>query len=157
MAVRTATTSGRKSPAAPVPVVPQAAPPKKAKLKADDVKKLREMLLDERESLLAELRRLDDRALVESTTEEGANQQPGFSLQLADSASDNLQIETDLNIRRNEEALLQQIEDALRALDSGEFGVCKRCHEPIAVERLFARPNAKYCMPCLRLLESGKA
>ncbi len=138
-------------------IVAQAAAPKKTKLKADDIKKLRAMLESERESLLGELRRLDDRSLVEQTTEEGANQQPGFSLQLADSASDNLQIETDLNIRRNEEQLLQQIEDALRSLESGDFGVCKRCQEPIAVERLFARPNAKYCMPCLRLLESGKA
>lgn len=157
MAVRTASMSG-KTPAAPMPDLGSpAAGPKKAKLKAEDVRKLREMLLAERESLLAELRRLDDRALVEQTTEEGANQQPGFSLQLADSASDNLQIETDLNIRRNEEALLQQIEDALRALERGDFGICNRCHEPIAIERLFARPNAKYCIPCLKLLESGKA
>lgn len=157
MAVRTASTT-RKSPVAPMPdVVSQAAVPKKAKIKAEDMRKLRQMLEEERDSLLGELRRLDDRSLVEGTTEEGANQQPGFSLQLADSASDNLQIETDLNIRRNEEQLLQQIEDALRSLDRGEFGICNRCNEPINIERLFARPNAKYCMPCLRLLESGKA
>jgi DnaK suppressor protein len=128
----------------------------KAKLKESDVKKLREMLHQERQRIIEEMRILDDRSLT-ANMEEGANQQPGFSLQLADSASDNMQVETDLGIRSIEAEQLIQIDDALRALATGDYGICQRCNEPISIERLFARPNAKYCISCLKLLESGKA
>ena len=141
----------------PPAVPPAPAAPKKPKLRAEDVKKLREMLMGERVSLMEEIRRLDERSLADSGVDESGTQSPGHSLQLADNASDNVQVETDMNIRRNEDNLLRQIDDALRALEAGEYGVCRRCHEPISLDRLFARPNAKYCIPCLRLLESGKA
>lgn len=129
---------------------------KKAKLKEADVKKLRELLHQERQRIIEEMRILDDRSLT-ANMEEGANQQPGFSLQLADSASDNMQVETDLGIRSIEAEQLAQIDEALRALTNGDYGICQRCNEPISIERLFARPNAKYCINCLKLLESGKA
>lgn len=148
-----------KKPAAPAPsAAVEAAPVKKAKpkLKEADVKKLRDMLHTERARIIEEMRILDDRSLT-ANMEEGANQQPGFSLQLADSASENMQVETDLGIRSIEAEQLMQIDDALRALATGDYGICQRCNEPISVERLFARPNAKYCINCLKLLESGKA
>ena len=49
------------------------------------------------------------------------------------------------------------IDEALRAIDNGEYGICQRCQQLISIERLFAKPNAKYCVDCLRLLEAGKA
>ncbi len=119
------------------------------------MRKLRDMMLQERQRIIEEMRILDDRSLQGSADENG--QQPGFSLQLADSASDNIQIETDLGIRNIEAEQLSQLDDALRAMEGGGYGVCNRCHESISIERLFARPNAKYCISCLKLLEAGKA
>jgi DnaK suppressor protein len=114
------------------------------------------MLLQERRRIIEEMRILDDRSLT-STLDDSSGSQPGFSLQLADSASDNMQVETDLGIRNIEAEQLQMIDDALRAIDNGEYGICQRCQQLISIERLFAKPNAKYCVDCLRLLEAGKA
>lgn len=147
------------SPTVPAETASTVEPPiKKAKpkLKESDLKKLRENLEHERARIIEEMRILDDRSLT-ANLEEGANQQPGFSLQLADSASDNMQVETDLGIRSIEAEQLQQIDEALRAIQSGDYGICQRCQEAISVERLTARPSAKYCIDCLKLLESGKA
>lgn len=126
------------------------------KLKAEELKRLRKMLINERERLLEEMRILDDRALTVNVEDENS-QQPGFSLQLADSASDNIQVETDLAIRNIEAEQLSQIDDALRAIDAGDYGICNRCQLPIDFERLKAKPNARFCVSCLRLLEAGKA
>lgn len=114
------------------------------------------MLLTERDRILEEMRILDERSLTMNPESDDV-QQPGFSLQLADSATDNIQVETDLAIRNIEAEQLSQIDDALRAIDAGDYGSCNRCQEPIDFERLKAKPNARFCVECLRLLEAGKA
>jgi DnaK suppressor protein len=41
-----------------------------------------------------------------------------------------------------------EIDDALRRVDEGTYGICERCGQPIAEERLAARPFARCCMAC---------
>ncbi|GAA4720887.1 TraR/DksA family transcriptional regulator [Phytohabitans rumicis] len=43
---------------------------------------------------------------------------------------------------------IAEIDDALRRLDSGTYGVCEKCGQPIADERLAARPFARRCITC---------
>src|SRR6201999_1081691 len=40
------------------------------------------------------------------------------------------------------------LDDALRRLDEGRYGVCDRCGQPIGAERLAARPAAGTCVRC---------
>ena len=41
-----------------------------------------------------------------------------------------------------------EVDDALRRVDAGTYGVCERCGQPIAAARLDARPFARYCLAC---------
>jgi RNA polymerase-binding transcription factor DksA len=43
---------------------------------------------------------------------------------------------------------IAQIDAALARLDSGGYGRCERCGQPIAPERLAARPAAATCVSC---------
>jgi DnaK suppressor protein len=43
---------------------------------------------------------------------------------------------------------ISEVDDALHRLDAGTYGVCERCAQPIAEERLVARPFARHCMAC---------
>lgn len=43
---------------------------------------------------------------------------------------------------------IAEVDDALRRVDTGAYGVCERCGQPIAEERLAARPFARCCMAC---------
>ncbi|MEU4237131.1 TraR/DksA C4-type zinc finger protein [Actinoplanes sp. NPDC026619] len=45
-------------------------------------------------------------------------------------------------------ARITEVDDALRRLDAGSYGVCERCGQPIAADRLVARPFARWCMNC---------
>ncbi len=46
---------------------------------------------------------------------------------------------------------LAEIAAALTRLDSGSYGVCERFDQPIAAERLEARPTARRCVRCASL------
>lgn len=52
-------------------------------------------------------------------------------------------------LEKREAALLEAIE----ALAAGHYGICNRCRQPIAKERLEARPDAKYCVRCQEEIE----
>lgn len=43
---------------------------------------------------------------------------------------------------------LTEVEDALSKLDSGEYGVCESCGQPIPEVRLEAKPAARLCISC---------
>jgi DnaK suppressor protein len=44
--------------------------------------------------------------------------------------------------------LLREINDALHRIDSGMYGTCLECEEPISPKRLNAVPWARYCVTC---------
>lgn len=48
---------------------------------------------------------------------------------------------------------LNEIEDALKRIEKGTYGVCEMCDESIAIGRLRAKPFAKYCTPCREIHE----
>ena len=50
-----------------------------------------------------------------------------------------------------------QVEAALRARESGTYGVCATCGQAIPAERLQARPEATQCVRCQRRAETGRA
>src|SRR4029453_4618169 len=43
---------------------------------------------------------------------------------------------------------IAEVDNALRRVDVGTYGVCERCGQLIADERLAARPFARFCMAC---------
>jgi RNA polymerase-binding transcription factor len=45
-------------------------------------------------------------------------------------------------------AQLRLVEEALDRLDSGDYGICLACEEPIAPKRLRALSWARYCVTC---------
>ena len=51
--------------------------------------------------------------------------------------------------------MLSAIEDALKRIEEGTFGVCVNCGKAIGEERLAALPWATTCIDCKRLEERG--
>jgi len=44
--------------------------------------------------------------------------------------------------------LLKRVEAALRRIETGEYGYCLQCEEPIAFARLQVQPFASLCLEC---------
>lgn len=54
----------------------------------------------------------------------------------------------ELRIRDRERRLLGKIKEAIDRIDSNNYGTCEECGDPIAPERLEARPVTTYCIEC---------
>ena len=53
-----------------------------------------------------------------------------------------------LHLNTLDYAQLRLIEEALDRLDSGDYGICLSCDQPIPPKRLHAVPWARYCVRC---------
>lgn len=51
-------------------------------------------------------------------------------------------------------AHLNTVSLALAAIRAGDFGYCRQCDEPIAWQRLKARPDSPLCVQCQQLNET---
>ena len=51
---------------------------------------------------------------------------------------------------------LKEIDEALKRIDKGTYGICEMCDESIAIGRLRAKPFAKFCTPCREIYEVEK-
>ena len=67
---------------------------------------------------------------------------------MADQASGNNEVHIQLKLKQTDAKILQAIEEALHRIDTGTYGVCKDCGEPIAPARLNAIPWTRSCISC---------
>ena len=114
------------------------------------LKKIRAGLEDERAQLLAQVKGLDEEADVKNWRDGGFDDDP------ADSGSASFERETAQSLSNHARNLLTQIDDALRRMDAGTYGVCERCGERIDIDRLDALPYARLCLECKRRDETGR-
>ena len=54
----------------------------------------------------------------------------------------------DIRVKDRERKLAIKIKEALERIESGEFGICEDCEEPIDAKRLEARPVTTLCIDC---------
>ncbi len=104
---------------------------------------------EQRESLEAEIAsQLDSlrtvQAELDSMRDDGATS-AGDSM---DVSSSNYERDQELTIAQNAQELLEQAQLALQLFDSGQYGLCETCHEPIGKRRLQFRPSATLCRDC---------
>jgi len=67
---------------------------------------------------------------------------------LLDRATQELSQNNVFRIRSRESRLIKKIRESLQAIEDGTYGICEDCEEPIAIERLMARPVTSYCINC---------
>jgi RNA polymerase-binding protein DksA len=67
---------------------------------------------------------------------------------MADVATDNYDREFSLGIASNDRKLIFELDDALKRIEDGLYGVCEECKGLIAKNRLKAVPYARLCVKC---------
>jgi len=65
-----------------------------------------------------------------------------------DRATQESEFTLELRTRDRERKLVKKINEALAALDIGEYGYCETCGVDIGIRRLEARPTATLCIDC---------
>jgi len=54
----------------------------------------------------------------------------------------------ELRIRDRERKLIIKMQEAIKRIDDGTFGICEVCGGPISEKRLMARPVTTLCIDC---------
>jgi DnaK suppressor protein len=54
----------------------------------------------------------------------------------------------ELRIRDRERKLIMKMQEAIKRIDDGIFGICEVCGGPISDKRLMARPVTTLCIDC---------
>jgi DnaK suppressor protein len=76
-----------------------------------------------------------------------------FSNHMADQATAEAERESENNLLDAQGREVLEIEEALRRLEDGTFGVCVSCGVEIARRRLEVLPSARHCLRCQERLE----
>ena len=138
----------RKSPNGAVP--PKPAPPKiKVKL-TPFLEKQKDRLLQLRDSLLdamAGVAKDNLRARAEGS------EASAFGMHQADAGSDAYDRDFALSLLSQEQDALYEIEEAIKRLESGTYGICEMSGKPIAHARLEALPFARLTVECQSQIE----
>jgi RNA polymerase-binding protein DksA len=124
-------------------------------LKQDEVESFRTVLVGLRARLRGDLDQMTDEALRRSQSETSGNLS-NVPLHMADLGTENYDQEFTLGLIENEQETLDQVQSALKRIESGTFGRCEECGEPIAKPRLQALPYTKHCIQCARKLEGSE-
>jgi DnaK suppressor protein len=105
-----------------------------------------------RQDLQSHLGRLDGE-LVElekgrEAARQGKDEYAGYGNHVGEAASETSATERDLALIDNLEQMRDHVKAALGRIDSGTYGDCQTCGQPIPAERLEARPDADQCVDC---------
>ena len=113
-----------------------------------DFEKYKKLLLAEKERL-----ELEHRAVNGDIAEHMGELANYDDHHPADAASETYERTKDYALDENFRDILEKIEDALRKIDEGTYGLCDRCEAPINPDRLRAIPYATLCIACQEVLE----
>ncbi len=119
----------------------------KIKMLKKELKVYRELLLKQKERIVDGIKHIAEDTLKKSQ-KDAAGDMSGYTLHMADVATDSYDREFSLGLASNDREILFQINDALKKVEDGSYGACQQCAKPIARTRLKALPFARLCLKC---------
>lgn len=121
-----------------------------------DLDHFRQLILEKRDEIIEQLQNLKEQ-MLDPTTGEYINENSPYSLHMAEQGTDAMEREKTFLYAQRENKFLGYLEDALKRIDTGTYGICVECiDEPqnlcetcplIPKERLEAVPHSQHCLP----------
>ncbi len=84
------------------------------------------------------------------------NEASAFGMHQADAGSDAYDRDFALNLLSQEQDALYEIQEALKRIETGTYGICEMSGKPIPHERLEALPFARYTVECQTQFERDR-
>ena len=118
---------------------------KPVKMSDADLKFFEEMLLEKRRELVTAQSESEKANVFQGQKSQAGD---GGDSDGADSATDYNSLETNFSLAAREGKYLVYLEEALKRIKNGTFGICKVCGQLIPKARLLAVPTATKCVNC---------
>lgn len=121
-----------------------------------DLEHFKKIILEKRNEILEQLQNLKDQ-MMDPTTGEYINENSPYSLHMAEQGTDAMEREKTFLYAQRENKFLGYLEDSLKRIDTGTYGICIECmDEPqhlcetcplVPKARLEAVPHSQLCVP----------
>jgi len=121
-----------------------------------DLENFKQIILEKRDEIIEQLQNLKEQ-MLDPTTGEYINENSPYSLHMAEQGTDAMEREKTFLYAQRENKFLGYLEDALKRIEAGTYGICVECiDEPqhlcetcplIPKERLMAVPHSQHCLP----------
>ena len=119
----------------------------KKKLNRKELALFRKLILKRKEEIIDDIKHISEDTLKKSQ-KDASGDISGYTYHMADVATDTYDREFSLSLASNEHKSLYELDDALKKIEEGTFGICEECKSFIAKTRLKAVPYARLCVKC---------
>ena len=119
----------------------------KKKYTKKDLLEFKKVVIKKKEEILDEIKHISEDTL-KKTQKDASGDISGYTYHMADVATDNYDREFSLVLASNERELFFALDEALKKIEEGTFGICEDCKCLIAKNRLKALPYAPLCVKC---------
>lgn len=119
----------------------------KKKLTKKELTDFKKLLLKKKDETNDEIKHISDDTLKKSQ-KDASGDISGYTYHMADVATDNYDREFSLGLASKDRKSLYELEDALKRIEDGSFGVCLDCGSSISKTRLKVVPQARLCIKC---------
>jgi len=113
------------------------------RLTDEDLKYFETRLLEERARVTREMGHFEN-TLLKVNPRDSSGDVGGYSFHMADAGTDSMEREISFDIASKEGRFMREIDDALRRIYNGVYGICEASGVPIPRARLEALPWARY-------------
>lgn len=130
-----------------------------------DLEHFKQIILEKRDEIIEQLQNLKEQ-MLDPTTGEYINENSPYSLHMAEQGTDAMEREKTFLYAQRENKFLGYLEDALKRIDAGTYGICVECvEEPqhlcetcplVPKARLEAVPHSQLCLPIKQKQEKNK-
>ena len=129
-----------------------------------DLEHFKEIILGKRDEIIEQLQNLKEQ-MLDPTTGEYINENSPYSLHMAEQGTDAMEREKTFLYAQRENKFLGYLEDALKRIETGTYGICIECVEDpqhlcetcplVPKARLEAVPHSQLCLPMKQKKEKG--
>lgn len=125
----------------------------KTTLKNAEIEYFKGLLLEKRRELLGDVDNMEREALRKNRFDASGDLSM-MPIHMADIGTDNYEQEFTIGLIASERDTLKEIDEALKRVTAGTYGMCLGTHQPIPKARLRAKPWARYCIEYKLALEA---
>jgi len=119
----------------------------KKKYSKKDLTEFKKLILKKKSDTVDQIKHMSEDTMKKSP-KEAAGDISSYTYHMADIATDTYDREFTMSLASNDRALMYEIEEALKKITDGTYGVCEECKDLISKVRLKAIPYARLCLKC---------
>ncbi|MDD5237081.1 MAG: TraR/DksA C4-type zinc finger protein [Candidatus Omnitrophica bacterium] len=119
----------------------------KKKLDKKELLEFKKLVLKKKSELIEQINHISEDTLKKSP-KEASGDISSYTYHMADVATDTYDREFSMSLASNDRAIFYEIEDALKKIEDGTYGICEECKDFIAKVRLRAIPYARLFLKC---------